>query len=179
MKQANLETKEAQGIKASTHTVALSIKTMSQFGIMNLQSSVPMEIPKDAADRRQLEEHLKQSIKVTLFRGESESAEEEPILIPFKITDFSENGILCQFYFKDPKLISTGGVSDIIIVQITDISAFVGQNGQLPSTLFIATQLPRQMALNSTEASVAEGSEDAGSGAQVVVAGNFAMNLAM
>ena len=87
-----------------------------------------MESPVDAASRRQLQERLQNSLKATLLRGQGAN-QDETIDMTWNITGFSEDGIEIQFEFSNPKQISTSDESDVVIVQISDITAFVGQNG--------------------------------------------------
>jgi len=132
MQQASLDIKAAQGMKASAPTVALSSSGFSQLGDMQIGSSVPINVPKTESGRRALQENLQKSIKATLLRGGgavSENMNSTDIDITWNITGFTENGVEINFQFSDPKQVSTSDESDVIIIQILDISAFAGQNG--------------------------------------------------
>jgi len=132
MQQASLDIKTAQGMKASAPTVALSSSGFSQLGDMQIGSSVPINVPKTESGRRALQENLQKSIKATLLRGGgavSENMNSTDIDITWNITGFTENGVEINFQFSDPKQVSTSDESDVIIIQILDISAFAGQNG--------------------------------------------------
>ena len=132
MQQASLDIKAAQGMKASAPTVALSSSGFSQLGDMQIGSSVPINVPKTESGRRALQENLQKTIKATLLRGGgavSENTNSTDIDITWNITGFTENGVEINFQFSDPKQVSTSDESDVIIIQILDISAFAGQNG--------------------------------------------------
>ena len=97
--------------------------------------------------------------------------------VSWNITKFQPNEFDVKFNFSAPKNVSRGKDADLMVIQVLDITTFAGVNGELPSSLFIATQIPRQIEPNSTEELIAEIAVIATESANGLVAGNFVVNL--
>jgi len=165
--------KEVKNVGPPPQTV--KVKSISSLGLISIEFGNAVKVPAELAGRKL--KSLKEAIRIIIQSNDVEKSS-PPIDFSWNITDFTEHEMDIQLNFTDTTLISAFS-PDVIILQLVDPSYFADEAGSVPTSIFMAQELPRQIKPGSVEEQVLETVTTAGAASQGFVIGNFILSFLM